>query len=118
MQYPKSALLWARFAIWCASSLRSVIRYVGEPIAACGAIILRGVARILPPSLKIAMKGKLGRLFGVWQELGAPKRIDIIFFKPAECINSAWLIYIVMAQTVGYYNDCRCKSSNWAGGGG
>jgi hypothetical protein len=35
-----------------------------------------------------------------------------------ECFNFIWLAYITLAQTTGAYNNCKCKSSIWAGGGG
>ncbi|KAI9813607.1 MAG: hypothetical protein M1827_003677 [Pycnora praestabilis] len=35
----------------------------------------------------------------------------------ADFVNTVWLIYIVLAQTVGSYETCACQASNWAGGG-
>ncbi|KAI9684405.1 MAG: hypothetical protein M1829_002215 [Trizodia sp. TS-e1964] len=35
-----------------------------------------------------------------------------------EVGNTAWLAYIVSAQTFGLYESCACKASNWAGHGG
>ncbi|KAF2086200.1 hypothetical protein K490DRAFT_45208, partial [Saccharata proteae CBS 121410] len=40
------------------------------------------------------------------------------FFRPMEIANACWLIYCIMAQTLGSYVNCDCIASNWAGGGG
>ena len=48
----------------------------------------------------------------------APIAVDRLFFKPIECFNFVWLVYITMSQTTGAYNNCKCKSSLWMGGGG
>lgn len=40
------------------------------------------------------------------------------FFRPAELINTVWLLYIVLAQTFGAYRNCRCQTSVWGFGGG
>jgi hypothetical protein len=48
----------------------------------------------------------------------APVVVDHFFFKFVECFNTVWLTYITMSQTTGHYNNCRCKSSLWFGGGG
>ncbi|KAJ9643372.1 hypothetical protein H2199_004051 [Coniosporium tulheliwenetii] len=40
------------------------------------------------------------------------------FFRPIELINAAWLLYIVMAQTFGWYKNCNCVTSTWGGRGG
>ena len=46
------------------------------------------------------------------------RRLEVYFFRPAELTNAAWLIYIVIAQTFGSYNNCKCKASTWGGRGG
>lgn len=43
---------------------------------------------------------------------------DIILLRPMEIVNTCWLIYIVVAQTFGIYNNCYCQASTWGGGGG
>ncbi|OCK77644.1 hypothetical protein K432DRAFT_407131 [Lepidopterella palustris CBS 459.81] len=40
------------------------------------------------------------------------------FFIPVELFNTTWLIYIVLAQTFGFYHNCSCSCSIWGGGGG
>jgi hypothetical protein len=44
--------------------------------------------------------------------------VDRYFFKFVELGNVGWLAYITISQTTGLYNNCRCKSSLWFGGGG
>lgn len=41
-----------------------------------------------------------------------------MFFRPAEIVNTIWLVYIVLSQTFGWYKTCDCVTSNWGGGGG
>lgn len=43
---------------------------------------------------------------------------DVVLLRPLEITNTAWLIYIIIAQTFGVYNNCYCQASTWAGGGG
>lgn len=38
--------------------------------------------------------------------------------RPGEAFNTAWLMYIIFAQTFGSYQTCECMSSNWAAGQG
>lgn len=40
------------------------------------------------------------------------------FFRPIELINATWLLYIIMAQTFGWYKNCNCVTSTWGGRGG
>lgn len=37
--------------------------------------------------------------------------------RPCEIFNSAWLVYIIAAQTFGSYQTCECLASTWAGSG-
>ncbi|MCJ1461655.1 hypothetical protein MMC07_000252 [Pseudocyphellaria aurata] len=39
-------------------------------------------------------------------------------FRLCELASTAWLIYIVMAQTIGSYQTCECQSANWGHEGG
>ncbi|CAF9941663.1 MAG: hypothetical protein HETSPECPRED_003845 [Heterodermia speciosa] len=38
--------------------------------------------------------------------------------RPCEAFNSAWLAYIISAQTFGSYQTCACMATTWAGHGG
>ncbi|MCJ1271978.1 hypothetical protein MMC22_011884 [Lobaria immixta] len=39
-------------------------------------------------------------------------------FRFFELVNTAWLIYIVMAQTIGSYQNCKCQAATWSREGG
>ena len=39
-------------------------------------------------------------------------------FRLMELTSTAWLVYIVMAQTIGSYRTCDCQSSTWGRDGG
>ena len=46
------------------------------------------------------------------------RRWELYFFRPVETANAIWLVYIVLAQTFGWYKTCACVTSTWGGGGG
>ncbi|KAI9699765.1 MAG: hypothetical protein M1836_002800 [Candelina mexicana] len=46
------------------------------------------------------------------------RRLFARFLCVAEAGNTAWLSYIVMAQTIGSYRTCDCMGSRWGGRGG
>lgn len=46
------------------------------------------------------------------------RRWEVFFFRPLEIFNTIWLIYIVLAQTFGWYKTCDCVTSYWGTGGG
>lgn len=41
-----------------------------------------------------------------------------VFFTPVEFVNTVWMCYMIMAQTVGAFNTCSCMTSSWGGYGG
>lgn len=41
-----------------------------------------------------------------------------VFFTPVEFANTVWMCYMIMAQTVGAFNNCSCMTSSWGGYGG
>ncbi|CUS15639.1 unnamed protein product, partial [Tuber aestivum] len=49
---------------------------------------------------------------------GIGRRIAQWVLRICEFANSCWLVYIIIAQTFGIYNSCRCKSSMWGSAGG
>lgn len=53
-----------------------------------------------------------------FHDLTFQQKLELLFFRPLEVINAAWLLYIVMAQTVGYYRSCSCVTSVWGNSGG
>ncbi|KAF9694814.1 hypothetical protein EKO04_007064 [Ascochyta lentis] len=40
------------------------------------------------------------------------------FFTPLEFTNLVWACYLLVAQTVGAFNNCACTTSTWGGFGG
>jgi hypothetical protein len=53
-----------------------------------------------------------------WENLQFRYKVEILVLKPLDLANTAWLVYIVLAQTFGWYRTCKCQSSIWAGEGG
>ena len=53
-----------------------------------------------------------------WDRSNMRQRIGAVILTPMDVINTAWLTYIVLAQTFGAYRSCRCMSSNWGTGKG
>lgn len=49
--------------------------------------------------------------------LSLKDRIAIFVLDPSEAINAVWLIYIVIAQTFGLYQNCDCMASIWGSRG-
>ncbi|KAF2658975.1 hypothetical protein K491DRAFT_689578 [Lophiostoma macrostomum CBS 122681] len=39
-------------------------------------------------------------------------------FTPLEFANTVWLCYLIIAQTLGAFNNCACMTSIWGGSGG
>lgn len=52
------------------------------------------------------------------KEMSPQRKWEIFFFRPIESFNTIWLVYIVVAQTWGFYKTCNCVTSTWGGGGG
>ncbi|KAF2450783.1 hypothetical protein P171DRAFT_146450 [Karstenula rhodostoma CBS 690.94] len=50
--------------------------------------------------------------------LSPQRKWEWFFFRPLESFNTVWLVYIVVAQTWGYYKTCDCVTSTWGGAGG
>lgn len=40
-----------------------------------------------------------------------------LFVTITEVVNTGWLVYIIVASTLGLYNSCDCKASIWGPGG-
>ncbi|KAF2024567.1 hypothetical protein EK21DRAFT_78439 [Setomelanomma holmii] len=60
----------------------------------------------------------LEEMFRRLRRLSTQRRWELFFFRPVEAFNTMWLIYIVLAQTFGWYKTCNCVTSTWGGGGG
>lgn len=52
-----------------------------------------------------------------WNQLSSREVIRKFVLRPCEAFNSAWLVYIISAQTFGSYQTCDCMASTWAGNG-
>ncbi|KAH6629181.1 hypothetical protein C7974DRAFT_453768 [Boeremia exigua] len=52
------------------------------------------------------------------RNMGSQRRWEVFFFRPVEIGNTVWLVYIVFAQTFGWYKTCACVTSTWGGAGG
>lgn len=58
------------------------------------------------------------RQFSWWySSLSVKDRLAIFVLDPGEAINAVWLVYIVIAQTFGAYQNCGCMSSYWGNRG-
>ncbi|KAL5115109.1 hypothetical protein ACEQ8H_007024 [Pleosporales sp. CAS-2024a] len=60
------------------------------------------------------LKSKLKKI----RDMSVQKKWETFFFRPIEAFNTVWLIYIVLAQTFGWYETCDCKTSIWGNQGG
>lgn len=62
--------------------------------------------------------------FGTWKFIKQCHRRDrlVLSFDLLltifETFNAAWLVYIIVAQTMGLYNTCECQASIWGRRGG
>ncbi|KAL6710150.1 hypothetical protein ACN47E_009941 [Coniothyrium glycines] len=60
----------------------------------------------------------LERVFTNLKAMSPQRKWELFFFRPVEIFNTIWLVYIVLAQTFGWYKTCACVTSTWGGGGG
>lgn len=109
---------WQNFARLYAIIAQASSTLAGRIVAACRSISKSVLKHLGMRDIADSMDGRLQQYWEGWQETRALRRLDLLFFKPIELVNSGWLVYIVLAQTIGTYNNCRCKASDWAGGGG
>jgi len=66
----------------------------------------------------VSFKKRLNDQQIAWEDYGIREWTEIFFFRPLELINTVWLIYIVLAQTVGAFVNCNCQTSRWSSSGG
>jgi hypothetical protein len=107
-----------RFLPWYAQKRQTFDTMSSRLINTCRNCVQNQLSRVTSQPFADAADRKLKAFWVSWQEKSAPQRMDRLFFKPVECFNFIWLAYITLAQTTGAYNNCKCKSSIWAGGGG
>lgn len=65
-----------------------------------------------------ACTGELKDMIQHLRVMSTPQKWERIFFRPIETINTIWLVYIILAQTLGWYQTCDCLASTWDKGGG
>ena len=58
----------------------------------------------------------IGRIVSWFKNITFRDMFRNFVIRPAEVTNTAWLAYIIFAQTFGSYQTCGCIASNWAGG--
>jgi hypothetical protein len=84
--------------------------------------VVVAVVLLYPWNDKRVVKGKvqayLDELTYKNRNMSTKRRWEISFFRPLEIFNTLWLVYIVAAQTIGWYKTCNCTTSTWGGGGG
>jgi hypothetical protein len=97
---------------WYERQHLAFIRTRSAVFKACSSFVWTQLRNLTPQEFALSVEEK----FEKYQS--APVAVDHFFFKPVECFNIVWLTYITMSQTTGHYNNCRCKSSLWFGGGG
>jgi hypothetical protein len=97
---------------WYEKKHLAFIRKRSAIFEACSSFIWTQLRNLTPREFSRAVEKKCEKYER------ASVAVDHFFFKPVECFNIVWLTYITMSQTTGHYNNCRCKSSLWFGGGG
>lgn len=61
----------------------------------------------------MALRLRFRQAYRWWTSLTFRDCIEIFVLRPCEAINTAWLMYIVSAQTFGVYQNCSCMASTW-----
>lgn len=91
---------------------------IGDPLMHVGSIIERQLSSSKTYSWQVRLRRKTQSWLLAWADLQFRTKVDLLILKPLDIINTAWLIYIVNAQTFGWYGTCFCQSSTWGGRGG
>jgi hypothetical protein len=91
---------------------------IGDPLIKVGSRIERRLSRSQRNTWQSSLGGKIQNWMREWESLQFRTKVEILVMKPLDIINMCWLIYIVNAQTFGWYRSCLCMSSVWGGGGG
>lgn len=77
--------------------------------------------RLLPLARKKsrleAVKQKIRTHFEVLRGLTTRNWLQRAVFAPLEFSNMVWLCYLLMAQTIGGFNNCTCMATLWGYGG-
>jgi hypothetical protein len=91
---------------------------IGDPLMKVGSRLERWLSRSHTHSWQPSLGRKMQDWMRAWENLQFRSKMEILVLKPMDFINTAWLIYIVNAQTFGWYRTCSCMASVWGGGGG
>lgn len=90
----------------------------GDPLVRLESRIGRTLSRSQSRPLQASLLMKIQAWMRAWEDLQFRPKIEILVLRPLDLINTVWLVYIVNAQTFGWYRSCVCMSSVWAAGGG
>ena len=91
---------------------------IGDPLMKFGSRLERQLSRSQSYSWQTSLGEKIQNWMRDWELLQFRSKLEILVLKPLDIFNTAWLIYIVLAQTFGWYRSCSCMTSIWAAGGG
>lgn len=94
------------------------LRHYEDPLTRFGSNIERRLHRADSNKWTLNARHIVHRMLASWSHLTLRDRIEVLFLRPGEAINAAWLCYIVAAQTFGTYRNCTCMASVWGGRGG
>lgn len=78
----------------------------------------RQLERVDSDALTLESRKRTRILLKWWTTLSLRDQLEIVMFRPGELVSTAWLCYIILAQTVGAYQNCACVSSTWSALGG
>lgn len=97
-----------------ATSLRTVVFVLSwaRLVTAAGA---QQIGSRIQQSLPKWCKHLSSRLSTFWHSRDPLRRLDILVFRPIEAWNCLWLVWIVIAQTLGVWQRCDCVTSSWGG---
>lgn len=117
-------LLWVELLVWwlvprSAMSSGWLRRHAPEdPLTRIGTNLERRLHRANSGRWALNAGYTVRRLVSAWSKKTLRDRIELLFLRPCEVVNSAWLCYIIAAQTFGSYRNCVCMASVWGGLGG
>ena len=80
--------------------------------------ITRNLERVDGDAWTLEARKRMRKLLMWWTALSLRDQLEILFFRPYELVSSGWLCYIILAQTLGSYQNCGCMASSWSTLGG
>jgi hypothetical protein len=83
---------------------------------------LKLAIRLLPPRNSSTKSRRIDfavrEHFRTLQQMTTRQWAERCIFTPVEGINTIWLVYLIMSQATGAFNNCMCNTSLWGAGGG